>query len=415
MKFDMKSAKLRVRNFGPIDRGLENGEWIEFPLVTLFCGAQGSGKSTVTKLFSIVSWIEKSVFRDPELQIDDEFFVRSLEWQGVESYLRPDTEIDYEGRYLRLSYREQTLSCECLSDSDDPYLVPKISYMPAERNFASIARNANRVEGLPSSLVDMQVEFEKAKRFFQKGYRLPANGFSFLFDKDAWIVNGTNDGSTRTHLENASSGLQSIVPMLLVSEYLAMNLCQKNDISRMGLFYDPGTAEKRIRRQERVDAILKTQSLTEDQKKSRLEQLFTPGCRFLNIVEEPEQNLYPETQCAVMNRLLAINNENSQNRLVVSTHSPYVHNHLILVAQAAAILLQKQGDRKAIGQISKIIPENACVKGGDIAIYEMDGKGGVLRLKAVGGLPTDENPMNRLLGAFNQKYADLLEIMDEQG
>ena len=61
----MKSIRLRLNNFGPIGPGLsDNNGWIDFKRVTVFIGNQGSGKSTVAKLFSTFSWVEKALVRD---------------------------------------------------------------------------------------------------------------------------------------------------------------------------------------------------------------------------------------------------------------------------------------------------------------------------------------------------------------
>ncbi|MBL4649786.1 MAG: AAA family ATPase, partial [Aureispira sp.] len=57
-------AKLKVRNVGPIREGLKsNNGFIDFKGVTLFIGNQGSGKSTIAKLFSTLSWLEKALVR----------------------------------------------------------------------------------------------------------------------------------------------------------------------------------------------------------------------------------------------------------------------------------------------------------------------------------------------------------------
>lgn len=332
------NAKIKVKNFGPVVSGYDgNDGWMDIAKVTLFCGPQGSGKSSVTKLISLLSWLEKSVYRDPELRIDREAFVQALEWQNIANYLKPETEISYQGALLTFIYANEAVSAKIVWNEKDPYVVPKISYMPAERNFASIVRAADRVEGLPRPLVDMQVEFNRAKKFFASGFRLPANGFEFKFDKDPWIVNGDDPNANMTRLEESSSGLQSMVPMLLVSEYLEGHLA-KSVVSRFtGLFYDSGTAEKKERIESYVRDLMVRDDLSSDQKSLRLEQYFAPGQRFLNLVEEPEQNLYPETQRDVVNALVAIANRKPGNVLVMSTHSPYVVNQLVTASLAATI------------------------------------------------------------------------------
>jgi predicted ATPase len=56
--------RLFLKNFGPIGPGLsDNGGWIDFKRVTVFIGNQGAGKSTVAKLFSAFSWMEKALVR----------------------------------------------------------------------------------------------------------------------------------------------------------------------------------------------------------------------------------------------------------------------------------------------------------------------------------------------------------------
>jgi len=407
-------SKLYVKEFGPIKSGLsELGGWLDFPKVTLFCGQQASGKSSVAKLFSIMSWMEKQIYRDPELVLDETFFAHAIEWHGIESYLRPNTEIRYRGELLHFDFVEGKVSASQVFDTNHLFVVPKISYMPAERNFASIVRNASRVEGLPNPLVDMQVEFGKARRFYQKGYKLPANGFQFIFDNEPWIINGNGENASRTRLDSASSGLQSMVPLLLVSEYLAANLMDDDFRSMMGLFYDSGSAENKLRLEMRRNEIMNNPDLTSEQKRGRLEQLVEPGKRFVNIVEEPEQNLYPETQCDLVTRLLVIANARKGSSLIVTTHSPYVHNHLILVAQAAAVLAKSGSDSDVAEKVSKIIPNDACISGDDMAIYELHGNGSIHKLEPINGLPSDDNPMNRQLSLFNSRFADILEAQDD--
>ena len=401
------NAKIKVKNFGPVVSGCDgNDGWMDIAKVTLFCGPQGCGKSSVTKLISLLLWLEKSAYRDPELRIDREAFVQALEWQNIANYLKPETEISYQGTLLTFTYANGAVSAQIVWGEKDPYVVPKISYMPAERNFASIVRMADRVEGLPRPLVDMQVEFNRAKKFFASGFQLPANGFKFKFDKEPWIVNGDDPNANMTRLEESSSGLQSMVPMLLVSEYLDRHLV-KDDVTRsVGLFYDPGTAEKK----ERIDAYVRDLGVRGDlspaQKSLRLEQYFAPGRRFLNLVEEPEQNLYPETQREVVNALVAIANRKPENVLIMSTHSPYVLNQLVTASLASTI--------ESKSELEKIFPMTSAVAQADMRLYELNGRGGISLLATPNGLFDDRNVLNTALRDWNELFDRMLGMKSRE-
>ncbi len=57
-------SKIRVKNFGPIKEGyLESDGWFDLKKVTVFIGNQGSGKSTVAKLISTFTWLEKTLYK----------------------------------------------------------------------------------------------------------------------------------------------------------------------------------------------------------------------------------------------------------------------------------------------------------------------------------------------------------------
>ena len=135
-----------------------------------------------------------------------------------------------------------------------------------------------------------------------------------------------------------------------------------------------------------------------------------PCTRFLNVVEEPEQNLYPETQCAVVDRLLALANRREQSSLVISTHSPYVVNHLQLVAQAEDVARKSKMSEAVIRQLP--IPQDALTAATDIRLYEMHLDGSITLSQGDDGFISDSNPLNHSLAEFNERYAQLLELED---
>jgi predicted ATPase len=57
-------SQIKVKNFGPIKVGLvENDGFIDVRKVTIFIGNQGTGKSSIAKLISTLSWLEKALYR----------------------------------------------------------------------------------------------------------------------------------------------------------------------------------------------------------------------------------------------------------------------------------------------------------------------------------------------------------------
>jgi predicted ATPase len=62
--FLYKMSRIKIKHFGPIKEGCQDDDgWIEVKKVTVFVGNQGSAKSTVAKLISTLTWIEKVLVR----------------------------------------------------------------------------------------------------------------------------------------------------------------------------------------------------------------------------------------------------------------------------------------------------------------------------------------------------------------
>lgn len=59
---------------------------------------------------------------------------------------------------------------------------------------------------------------------------------------------------------------------------------------------------------------------------------------FLNVVEEPEQNLFPESQMKNLAFLLEAANVNDENKIVMTTHSPYVLSYITLAAKTYELM-----------------------------------------------------------------------------
>lgn len=99
-------------------------------------------------------------------------------------------------------------------------------YIPSERNFVSVVDEADSISGLPYSLKNTIEEFRKASYLIEsKNKKLPLNGFEYSFDKttNAGFIYEAKKGST-VRLSASSSGLQSFVPMFMITDYLSNNV-----------------------------------------------------------------------------------------------------------------------------------------------------------------------------------------------
>jgi len=104
--------------------------------------------------------------------------------------------------------------------------------------------------------------------------------------------------------------------------------------------------------------------------------------------------------------LLKINNEITANKLIITTHSPYLVNYISVAVEAGNI--QNKANKE---QIRKIIPLSALVKSDDLAIYQLNEKEGTVKLLGnYNGIPSDENMLNLQIDETNNLFADLLDL-----
>ena len=74
---------------------------------------------------------------------------------------------------------------------------------------------------------------------------------------------------------------------------------------------------------------------------------------FLNVVEEPEQNLFPESQMKNLAFLLEAANVNDENKIVMPTHSLCVLSFITLAAKSYElnVIQHAKTKRTAIGTL----------------------------------------------------------------
>lgn len=414
-------SRIKIENFGPILNGyLENDGWIDIKKVTIFVGNQGSGKSTVAKLISTFTWIEKALVRG---DYDKKWFERKnrlknqyLNYHRLENYFKSngngDTKIEYEGDAYKIIFKDGNL---IISENSgiSTYPLPQIMYVPAERNFISYVKTPKELKLSSDSLQEFLTEFDNAKDNLKGLRRLPINEANIEYDKlnDTINLKGNN---YKLKLTDASSGFQSLVPLFLVSDYLATSVKKQSSQENEQM-----SSEERSRFKKGVEEIWSNDSLTSEQKRVALSVLSSKFNKssFINIVEEPEQNLFPSSQWEMLKSLLQFNNYNDGNKLIMTTHSPYIVNFMSIAIQGDNLykLLNESSKKELlVERLDKVISKDSLISSDKVTIYQLNEKNGsISKLDSYEGIPSDRNYLNDMLNEGNNLFDNLLEIEEE--
>ncbi len=282
--------KLIVKHFGAI----KSAE-IEVKDINIFIGHTASGKSTLAKLIAI--------FKNIEFVKSNSFFEfrQLLTDYNIDYELNTHTLIRYESEIFYWEVRKDEISTNYVFTSSPTFFEP--IYIPAERILTAMVGETifgllSKDVALTKSFKDFGAKFEVARKeiknldisFLKVKYQYE-QGSNFLVLED----------NTKIKLENAASGLQSILPLLLVINHTS----QQESIMRN-----------------------------------------------LIVVEEPELNLYPSVQKELMEFLIR-KTKKTGDKLVITTHSPYVLTSIDNLIQANNVVETHPTKHE---EVSKIIP-----------------------------------------------------------
>lgn len=413
-------ARLRVKHFGPITEGFESEDgFIDFGKYTLFIGDQGTGKSTIAKLISLCSWLEKAFFRGDfdSASFGNSDFEDLCNNQLLNDSFNEDTELEYDGNAYHFWYKNSAFLAKKSEKTEQEYIRPKIMYIPSERNVLSIVKNVEELDNIPPMLRLLRKRYLQASSALGNDglYVLPLSGYKTIVNK--------SNGETTVQEEKtgkavplicASSGLQSVVPSSLVTEYLAslsqqtvlekIRSLKEKDLKKLKTNIADDIINSELERYitSGVSKTVSAESLARLETEARR---FTNGC-FMNIVEEPEQNLFPESQMKNLDFLLDAANRNKNNKLILTTHSPYILSYTTLAAKA----FELNSKKIPANEIEKILPRSSWIDGNTCRVYQLeDGK--IRTLHTYGrGLPSDSNMLNATLGKSNDMFDQLLDL-----
>jgi predicted ATPase len=326
------NESIHIRNLGPLkDIYIEN-----IKPFTVLIGESGSGKSTLMKAIALLRWIYKmhnirSYLKHSKISKSPFRFRMDtyLKNCGFEQFLKNNPQIIYTIKYpsgnsYQIMYADNKLSGTGnneLINEEDIYFN-KISFISETRNIIPLwaDKGATFTGGyLGFYFHEVYRDFDLASETL-KELELKFLNLRFAVKKTNSGKKYTIQSSTKENFEidfkNSSSGTQTSVPISLISKYYSSKFNFEDAFNRSVLNYLSNT--------DNLTDFKAIKNLSEINKKI-----------FIHI-EEPELSLYPDAQCQLINDLVNkcfITNDNAIE-LFLSTHSPYIINHLNLLIKA---------------------------------------------------------------------------------
>ncbi len=343
---------LIIRNIGPIKEAE-----IELKRFNFIIGPQSSGKSTIAKILSTCSWVEKEVATTmDEHAVANVGAFRALmeEFHKMKDYFDENAEILYETEVIRIYLKGDIFDVKL--KNQEQYHREKICYIPSERNSVTLPELQGFEFG-QTNLRSFLFDWFNAREFYGKDNKTDILnlGVRYFYDpneqkyKDR--IEHINGKTYQIPLSSASSGLQSVVPLQIMLQYyssqyfetfanktsfdsdakirmIQARVIDKYVLSTLYPGFNPDDRRRLIAevndRIHRVDPEARRLLNLYQKESDRL----TVPVRTSYIVEEPEQNLYPFTQIDLLEAIVYLCSVDKQHKCTITTHSPFILNYL---------------------------------------------------------------------------------------
>lgn len=236
-------------------------------------------------------------------------------------------------------------------------------YIPSERILLSIIKGSVftllRFGGsVPESIVKFGSRYEQAKAKF-KNLDMDFMNIRVSFSKDEDKIHILDD-ETEVDFLHASSGLQSVIPLWTV-----------------------------------------------------LQSVFSQHMRHENIViEEPELNLFPTQQVALIRKIISEMNHQKCN-IVFTTHSPYILSVIDNMILANEIYKKAKDKKNLKKEIINIVSKEEFIDFSEISSYGFNDDGTVVDIRDTENLLTGAVNIDQASNETSRIFSKLLEIEDE--
>ena len=319
---------ITIRHLGPLKDVVID----DIKPFTVFIGESAGGKSAIMKAIALFRWLFKRLNFRTYLQASGiakspfRFSMdKHLEYAGLSEYVSDITDIQYsvyfdgEPQPFVIQYCDNKLE----THGDIPVggvSYSKLSYITETRGFLPfLLKSKGRRPNFEPHFEEMVEDFERACAMRRA---LDVDFLNVRFSAEPTSsglkhrVTGLDGSQYQIDFNHSSSGIQNTVPMLLLASYFAKDLDLADSFNRALL-----------------STVTDSGKLTEFRPISDTDTLFK---RVFLHIEEPELGLFPDAQCDLLNRLVVLGSGKDCNsvRFMLTTHSPYVLNHLNLLIKA---------------------------------------------------------------------------------
>lgn len=339
--------KLIIENIGPI-------EYVELNLkrINVIIGPQSAGKSCILKIACFCAWAEKRIQLEQSKNgfTDTAYLEENLiEFHKLIGFFE-------KGRGARFKYKTEHLWFQYEFDKETDaftlgwsksghwkYKRTRVSYIPAERNVIATIPNWMEVSMKHNSIRNFISDWMLTRTFYNNEHKLDVLGLGvkYFFDEKSGQDFIELENGQLLRFTNGSSGIQSAVPMLVYLGYLFENQYTAGQYEKISTEteneeilnhiydkkYNPGIKQFIETNTPYIGKIgLGKRAFKTEQEYQECKELFesyTKTWRSDIYLEEPEQNLFPETQVKLLYELLN-GSKKHQDSIFIATHSPYI-------------------------------------------------------------------------------------------
>lgn len=392
---------------------------IELNRINVITGPQSSGKSTIAKIISYCQWVEKRFLLDGKYEFDVE--EQLLEFHRISnSYFTSNSLIHYNSDFveIKITYVDKKIKEEIITKkNEESYNKTKNIYIPSERNFVSVIPNLGRYKETNDNIMSFLYDWYSAKKRYSKDNSLSILDLNIEFyhledsDSDILIL---KDAKKEINLRDSSSGLQSLTPLTLLIDYLTVKFYEENN-SKSNNELD---SVKVITNKLIENFLSKHRQSSKKLSKKDVEEEFIKILDIAKkrivysqtnfIIEEPEQNLFPETQRDFIYYLFnKLNDSERKHSVLLTTHSPYILYSINNCLMGYNISKTLNSEEK-----EEFKSHNSWINPDEVSLFEIK-NGNVYSIKDLRTNTVTKHYFNENLNEIMNEYYEMLNYFSQ--